>query len=78
MAKRNGYSSWSYCKALTEGLLPFLDKFGQFQQDNARVHIAQASMDWLLLHGIIPIKWPAYSPDLNPIEHIWKTLKAKL
>jgi hypothetical protein len=42
------------------------------------VHIAQALMDWLLLHGIIPIKWPAYSPDLNPIEHIWKALKAKL
>jgi hypothetical protein len=77
-ANKGGYSSWSYRKALTEGLLPFIDEFGEFQQDNARVHIAQASMDWLLLHGIIPIKWPAHSPDLNPIEHIWKALKAKL
>jgi hypothetical protein len=63
LAKRNGYSSWSYRKALTEGLLPFLDKCDRFQQDNARVHIAAASMDWMLLHGIIPINWPAHSPD---------------
>ncbi|KAM5529040.1 transposase [Fusarium oxysporum f. sp. phaseoli] len=77
-SEKGGYSSWSYRKALTEGLLPFIDEFGDFQQDNARVHIAKASKDWLLLHGIIPIKWPAHSPDLNPIEHIWKALKAKL
>ncbi|KNA96965.1 hypothetical protein FOXG_18208 [Fusarium oxysporum f. sp. lycopersici 4287] len=77
-AKKGGYSSWSYRKALTEGLLPFLDEFELFQQDNARVHIAKATIDWLLLHGIIPINWPAHSPDLNPIEHIWKALKAKL
>lgn len=78
LAKRKGYSSWSYRKALTEGLLPFLDNFELFQQDNARIHTAKASMDWLLLHGIQPINWPAHSPDLNPIGHIWKALKAKL
>lgn len=52
---KGGYSSWSYRKALTEGLLPFLDEFSQFQQDNAKVHIAKASMDWLQLHGLISI-----------------------
>ncbi|KAJ0144288.1 Uncharacterized protein HZ326_12961 [Fusarium oxysporum f. sp. albedinis] len=77
-AKKGGYSSWSYRKALTEGLLPFLDEFDLFQQDNARIHIAQPSIDWLLLHGIKPINWPSHSPDLNPIEHVWKALKAKL
>jgi hypothetical protein len=77
-SNKGGYSSWSYRKALTEGLLPFIDEFIDFQQDNARVHIAKATRDRLLLHGIIPINWPAHSPDLNPIEHIWKTLKAKL
>jgi hypothetical protein len=69
-SEKGGYSSWFYLKALIEGLLPFIDEFSDFQQDNTRVHIAKASKDWLLLHGIIPIKWPAYSPDLNPIEHI--------
>jgi transposase len=64
--------------ALTEGLLPFLNEFEHFQQDNARIHTAKASMDWLLLHGIRPVNWPAHSPDLNPIESTWKALKAKL
>jgi hypothetical protein len=77
-SKKNGYTSWSYRKALTEGFIPFLDEFDQFQQDNARVHTAGRSIDWLLLHGIIPVNWPAHSPDLKPIEHIWKALKAKL
>jgi hypothetical protein len=45
MAKKNGYTSRSYRKALTEGLLPFLDEFDQFQQDNARVHTTGPSID---------------------------------
>jgi hypothetical protein len=76
--KKHGYGSCNYRKALTEGLLPFLDEFEHFQQDIVRVHIAGPSIDWLLLHGIILINWPAYSSDLNPIEHIWKLLKVRL
>ncbi|GFU83263.1 transposable element Tcb1 transposase [Trichonephila clavipes] len=44
-----------------------------FQQDNARPHTASASQDGLCIVATLP--WPARSPDLCPIEHIWDHLR---
>ncbi|GFV99834.1 transposable element Tcb2 transposase [Trichonephila clavipes] len=42
------------------------------QQDNARPHMARVSQD--CLHMVTNLPWPARSPDLSAIEHIWDHL----
>jgi hypothetical protein len=46
-----------------------------FMQDNAKPHAG--AVDWLERRGIrcLPVKWPAHSPDINPIEQLWEKIQ---
>ncbi|GFW07506.1 transposable element Tcb2 transposase [Trichonephila clavipes] len=47
-----------------------------FQQDNAHRHTARVAQDFLRHFQALP--WPARSPDLSPVEHVWDQLKRQM
>ncbi|GFU93236.1 DDE_3 domain-containing protein [Trichonephila clavipes] len=57
---------------------PFLDGLpgAVFLQDNARPHTSRVAQDSLCHFQTLP--WPARSPDLSPVEHVWDQLNRQM
>ena len=48
------------------------------QTANAKIHWILDALKFYSENNITVVDWPAYSPDLNPIENIWAYIKSKL
>ena len=61
--------------------LAFYDKTPQgiiFQWDNNPKSTCKKAPKWLQGNDMQVLLWPAQSPDINTIEHVWNHLERKL
>ena len=63
---------------LETDLLPHLNGNSVLIMDNMKSHHARAVRNLLDSSGVRYIYLPPYSPDLNPIEKLWSTVKSFL
>ncbi|GFW12170.1 hypothetical protein TNCV_4936141 [Trichonephila clavipes] len=48
------------------------------EQDNARSHVAKTLRDFCSAQLMQILPWPAYSPDMSSIEHVWDLVGRRL
>ena len=66
-----------YKELLHQHALPHLRKGTIFMQDNVPCYKAKTVLSFLEMEGIAVMKWPPQSPDMNPLENVWKIIGEK-
>ena len=72
-----------YREILESNLLKSVEKLGMshdwiFQHDNDPKHRVAIVASWLNRNGVEQLRWPSFSLDLNPIEHLWDDVERQL
>ncbi|KAM4055516.1 DDE superfamily endonuclease [Hirsutella rhossiliensis] len=79
---RGGVTARRVLETLQESLPTIAEPGYTFAQDNASTHTAAIVQAWLGCwveeNRVDLVDWPPYSPDLNPIENVWKLLKESI